>query len=143
MTGLSITVSLHDETKQEIERILGMFGLTVEYAANPRFEEETFRSSKVVKLASIIDPQHFDSLAEQLQQNFDIPPDQDMFIFNMWHAIGHHELDLWAKKYDDPLMTRLENLEIDKLINEWAFEEYKKWKVKKAEGEKKSKGIVG
>ncbi len=134
---IPVTQHIDPLTIKELEKIASLYKLSVEIVTDTKaeFQEEAFRGERVVMIRSFIDPDEFDSLATQIGQKFDVDHNQDMFIFNLFHGIGHFELNLWKKKYDDPIIGRLENLEHDKKVNIWAYKKYKEWKVAKGKKE--------
>lgn len=122
-------VRVNQKTTKELGEIAKKYNLQVEVVDDQdyKFQEEVIRSKRLVKVRSFIDPEHFDYLFRQIGQSYQIDHDQGMFVFNLFHGIGHFELNLWKKQYDDPIVGRLENLEHDKKVNDWAYKKFREW----------------
>lgn len=117
-----MTVKISDETTKQINEIAKSYGLKVIFNPRAKFQGESNKQKKEITLKSEINTEDFDRLFQQLGQDFDIKHDQEMFIFNLFHEIGHFEKDLWPLKHEDKIVQRLENLRHDKIINKWAFQ---------------------
>jgi len=106
-------------------------GIEIDWNQNAIFQEhitEQNRRMRKITITAYIDPEKFDDLFTQIQQNYTVEHNQDMFIFNTFHGIGHYELELWNDRNVDPLVRRVENLENDKKVNAWAYPKFKEWK---------------
>lgn len=127
-------VKISRETIDEIEKIASSYGLTVELfeEIGTRYSAESVKSKKLVRIRSVLDSEDFDYQFKQLSQSFQVEHSQNMFIFNLFHEIGHFELDLWKKHFGETgiakTMGQLDNLEIDKPVNEWAYKKFTEWK---------------
>jgi len=60
-------------------------------------------------------------LFQQHGVNYTVIRDQEMFIFNALHGIGHFELNLWKPNTGDSTVDRLVNFDQDKEVDKWAF----------------------
>lgn len=122
------------ETIEEIEKIAESYNLSVEFFDEPgtRYGAESVKSKKLVRIRSDVDPEDFEYQFKQIGQDYQVEHNQDMFVFNLFHEIGHFELNLWKKHFGDTgiakTMGQLDNLEIDKPVNKWAYERFMEWK---------------
>lgn len=129
-----MVVKINRETINEIEKIATSYNLTVEFfeEAGTRYSAESVKSKKLVRIRSVVDSEDFDYQFKQLGQSFEVEHSQDMFVFNLFHEIGHFELNLWKKHFGETgiakTMGQLDNLEIDKPVNEWAYKKFREWK---------------
>lgn len=131
-------LKISKETIDEIEKIAESYNLSVEFFEEPgtRYGAESVKSKKLVRIRSAVDPEDFEYQFKQIGQDYKVEHNQDVFVFNLFHEIGHFELNLWKKHFGDTgiakTMGQLDNLEIDKPVNEWAFKKFIEWKGKKS-----------
>lgn len=116
-----ITIDLN--TKSLVESLAKKYKVTVEWdkSTNSIFQEQVNRQERKMLIRENIDIDDFDSLFQQHNVNYSVNRDQEMFIFNALHGIGHFELNLWKPNTGDPIVDRLVNFDQDKEVDKWAF----------------------
>lgn len=114
-----------EQTKKYIDELAGKYKITIEWDKNPdsTFQEVVSLSNRSMKLKEQITVSEFDRLFEQHGIDYNVDRNQEMFLFNALHGIGHFELNLWVKNSGDSLVDRLSNFDQDKKVDHWAFNE--------------------
>ena len=117
--------TINSSTKNLIEDLASSNNITVIWDKNPDspIQEEVNRERRVMKLKENIKSEDFDYLFSQHNIDYPVERNQEMFLFNALHGIGHFQLELWKPKTRDPISDRLVNFDQDLKVDKWAYEE--------------------
>lgn len=117
-------ITIKDETRKEIEELAASYNLKIIYNSNTNsiFEEYVSVSRREIVIKESIEVSHFDYMFKQHGKDYAVKRDQEMFLFNTLHGIGHFVLSLWTPNTPDKIYNRMVNFGQDEKIDKWAFD---------------------